>query len=43
LQVNTYTVPTPGAYRYYRLNVTSNNGDAYNTVVAEVGLFVTRP
>jgi len=43
LQVNSYTVPSPGAYRYYRLNVTSNNGDAYNTVVAEVGLFVAKP
>jgi hypothetical protein len=43
LQVNTYTVASPAAYRHYRLNVTSNNGDSYHTVVAEFGLLVDRP
>jgi hypothetical protein len=43
LQQNSYTVASPGAYRYYRLNVTSNNGDSYNTAVAEFGLFAAKP
>jgi hypothetical protein len=43
LQQNSYTVANPGAYRYYRLNVTSNNGDSYNTAVAEFGLFAAKP
>jgi hypothetical protein len=43
LQQNSYTIASPGAYRYYRLNVTSNNGDIYNTGVAELGLFAARP
>jgi len=43
LQQNSYTVASPGAYRYYRLNVTSNNGDATSTAVAEFGLFAARP
>ena len=36
-QVNTYSVVTPGAYRYYRLNVTANGGDAA-TQLSELGL-----
>ena len=43
LQQNSYTIASPAAYRYYRLNITSNNGDSYNTAVAELGLFVNRP
>jgi hypothetical protein len=42
-QMNSYTVATPGAYRYYRLNVTSNNGDTTFTAVAELGLFAVKP
>lgn len=43
LQQNSYTVATPGAYRWYRLNVTSNNGDSTLTAVAEFGLFAAKP
>lgn len=43
LQQNSYTVASPGAYRWYRLNVTSNNGDSTLTAVAEFGLFAARP
>jgi hypothetical protein len=43
LQLNSYTVASPGAYRYYRLNITSNNGDSTFTDLAEFGLFAARP
>ncbi|MBW8898595.1 MAG: discoidin domain-containing protein [Massilia sp.] len=39
----TYTVATPGAYRYYRLNITSNNGDTGFTTLAELGLYAAKP
>jgi len=42
-QLNSYTVASPGAYRYYRLNITANNGDATFTDLAEFGLFAARP
>jgi hypothetical protein len=42
-QMNSYTIATPGAYRYYRLNITSNNGDASFVDLAEVGLFAAKP
>lgn len=37
-QVNTYPVASPAAYRYYRLNITANNG-AKGTHVSELGFF----
>jgi hypothetical protein len=42
-QLNSYTIATPGAYRYYRLNITSNNGDTSFVDLAEIGLFAARP
>jgi hypothetical protein len=42
-QKNTYTVASPGAYRYYRLNITSNNGDTSFVDLAEIGLFAAKP
>jgi hypothetical protein len=42
-QLNGYTVASPGAYRYYRLNITSNNGDTGFTDLAEFGLFAAKP
>lgn len=43
LQLNNYTLANPAAYRYYRLNITANNGDPGFTDLAELGLFVSRP
>ena len=43
LQLKGYTVESPAEYRYYRLNVTSNNGDATFTDLAEFGLFAASP
>lgn len=37
-QANTYAVATPGAYRYYRLNVTANNGDTSGLQLSELAL-----
>jgi len=37
-QTITYDVASPGAYRYYRLNVTANNGDG-STQLSELRLF----
>jgi len=42
-QQNTYTLASPAAYRYYRLNITANNGDATFTDLAEVGLYAAKP
>ncbi|MCS0630823.1 alginate lyase family protein [Telluria mixta] len=42
-QLNSYTVASPGAYRWYRLNITSNNGDTGFTDLAEIGLFAAKP
>jgi hypothetical protein len=42
-QQNSYTVATPGAYRYYRLNITSNNGDTGFVDLGEFGLFAAKP
>ncbi|MFL6677265.1 MAG: discoidin domain-containing protein [Burkholderiaceae bacterium] len=38
----TYPIANPGFYRYYRLDVTANNGDSTFTAVAELGLLVPR-
>jgi hypothetical protein len=42
-QMNSYTVATPGAYRYYRLNITSNNGDTGFVALSEIGLYAAKP
>jgi hypothetical protein len=42
-QMNSYTIATPGAYRYYRLNITSNNGDTGFVALSEIGLFAAKP
>ncbi len=42
-QLNSYTIASPGAYRWYRLNITSNNGDTGFTDLAEIGLFAAKP
>ena len=38
-----YPVARPGAYRYYRLNITANNGDTTSTGLGELGLLVAKP
>jgi hypothetical protein len=43
LQMHSYTVATPGAYRWYRLNITSNNGDTSFTTLSEIGLYAAKP
>jgi hypothetical protein len=43
LQLNSYTVANPASYRYYRLNITANNGDTGFTDLAEFGLFAVKP
>ena len=43
IQMHSYTVATPGAYRWYRLNITSNNGDTTFTTLAEIGLYAAKP
>lgn len=42
-ELKTYAVASPGSYRYYRLNITANNGDPTYTAVSELGLFVSKP
>jgi hypothetical protein len=41
LQTNSYTVANPAAYRFYRLNITANNG-AKGTHVSELSLLVEK-
>jgi hypothetical protein len=43
LELKTYAIANPAAYRYYRLNITANNGDSTLTDLAELGLFVSTP
>lgn len=43
LQLKSYTVASPAAYRYYRLNITANNGDGSFTDLSEFGLFAYKP
>jgi regulation of enolase protein 1 (concanavalin A-like superfamily) len=38
-QVNTYTTANNTAYRYYRLDITANNGDPTGLQLAELGLY----
>jgi len=37
-QANTYTISSPAAYRYYRLNITANNGDSTGLQLSELAL-----
>jgi hypothetical protein len=36
---NTYNIGNTTAYRYYRLNITANNGDAYSVAIGDLGLW----
>ncbi|MEO6477605.1 RICIN domain-containing protein [Luteolibacter sp.] len=38
-QLNTYPIASSGSYRYYRLNITANNGNTTSLQLAELGLF----
>jgi hypothetical protein len=42
-ELKSYTVARPASYRYYRLNITANNGDSAFTDLSELGLFVSKP
>jgi hypothetical protein len=42
-ELKTYPVANPGSYRYYRLEITANNGDGYFTDLGELGLFAAKP
>lgn len=39
MQLNTYNLGNTTAYRYYRLNVTANNGDSTFTHLGDIGLW----
>jgi len=43
LELKTYTIANPASYRYYRLNITANNGDSTFTDLSELGLFASKP
>ena len=42
LELKTYAIANPVSYRYYRLNITANNGDSTLTDLSELGLFVSK-
>ncbi len=42
-ELKSYTVASPDSYRYYRLNITANNGDSTFTAFSEFGLFASKP
>ncbi|QPI50448.1 alginate lyase family protein [Massilia antarctica] len=42
-ELKMYSVASPGSYRYYRLNITANNGDSSFTALSEFGLFALKP
>jgi hypothetical protein len=42
LELKTYTIANPASYRYYRLNVTANNGDVVFTDLGEFELLVSK-
>ncbi|AMP02749.1 F5/8 type C domain protein [Collimonas pratensis] len=42
-ELKSYMVASPSSYRYYRLNITANNGDSKFTGLAEFGLFASKP
>jgi fibronectin type 3 domain-containing protein len=39
VQQNVYNIGNTTAYRYYRINVTANNGDAFSMAISELGLW----
>ena len=39
VQQNVYNIGNTTAYRYYRLNITANNGDANGVAISELGLW----
>jgi hypothetical protein len=43
LQPKSYPVAGGGSYRWYRLNITANNGDTASTALSELGLFAAKP
>jgi hypothetical protein len=43
LELKTYAIANPVSYRYYRLNVTANNGDVVFTDLGEFELLVSKP
>jgi hypothetical protein len=43
LELKTYTIANPASYRYYRLNITANNGDSSFTALSELRLFASKP
>jgi hypothetical protein len=40
-QLKAYSVASPASYRYYRLNITANNGDGSFTDLSELGLLAS--
>ncbi|KQW00074.1 alginate lyase family protein [Rhizobacter sp. Root1221] len=42
-ELKTYAIANPSFYRYYRLNVTANNGDVVFTDLGEFELLVSKP
>ncbi|MGJ7498651.1 discoidin domain-containing protein [Variovorax sp. RT4R15] len=42
-ELKTYAIANPASYRYYRLNITANNGDSTFTDLSELGLLASRP
>lgn len=43
LELKAYAISNPASYRYYRLNITANNGDSTLTDLAELALYVSKP
>ncbi|MDQ0044276.1 discoidin domain-containing protein [Variovorax boronicumulans] len=43
LELKTYAIENPASYRYYRLNITANNGDGTFTGLSELRLFAPGP
>ncbi|MDH6167804.1 hypothetical protein M2282_002954 [Variovorax boronicumulans] len=43
MELKTYAIANPAAYRCYRLDITANNGDSTLTDLAELGLYVSKP
>ena len=41
-QLKAYSVASPASYRYYRLNITANNGDGSFTDLSELGLLASQ-
>jgi hypothetical protein len=42
-QLKGYAIASPASYRYYRLDITANNGDASFTDLSELGLLAPEP